>query len=90
MAKIILRPSDRLVESELKSTDTAKPVGYISYRGADYSSTLYMPADTFALVVQAFAAGRFRFVSTEGEKCGSGEIMVHRFLLLQSISSEDN
>lgn len=83
---IRLSESDELVESKLKSTDAAKPIGYISYRGASYSSSLYMPADAFPLVMQAFAAQKYRYVSMEGEKRGPGEIMVHRFMLLQAIS----
>jgi hypothetical protein len=75
--------------SRLRSTDVAKPVGYISYRGADYSANLFIPSDAFALVLQAFTANKYRFVSIHGNKSAYGEVMVRSFMLLESMEEPD-
>ena len=88
-ARISLSSSDGLVSRELKSTESGKPIGYISYRAADYSANLFMPSDAFGLVLQAFAANRYHWISMDGAKSGNGEVMVHTFMLLESIDETD-
>jgi hypothetical protein len=87
-ATVRLSPSNALVGRELKSTQEAKPVGYISYRGNDYSAGLFMPSDAFNMVLQMFIADKYRFVIIDGEKCGSGEVNVHLFRFSKTIGDE--
>ena len=84
-----MRVNDGLVENQLKSTDVGKPIGYISYRGASYSANLYMPSDAFGLVLQAFTANKYHFISMDGDKSGNGEVMVRTFMLLESMAEPD-
>ena len=88
VGKIRISATDGLVARELKSTGKSHPIGNISYRAADYSAMLFMPSDTFAFVLQAFTANKYRWISMNGRKTGNGQVMVDHFHLSASMSDD--
>lgn len=89
IGKIRLHASEGLAERKGESTGEGKPVGYISYRGANYSANLFMPSDTFGLVLMAFTARRYHWISMTGGKTSSGAVQVDYFELSDLKPEED-
>ncbi|MDB5563757.1 MAG: hypothetical protein JWP84_323 [Tardiphaga sp.] len=79
----------RLVESERKSTDQPKAVGWISHRGKDYSANLHMPADVLNPVLQMMAAGKYRYVFMEAEKSYRGEAAIRLYRFSELLTEDD-
>jgi hypothetical protein len=82
IGKIRLNASEGLLERKRESTGEGRPIGYVSYRGADYTGNVFIPSDTFGLVLLAFTAKRYHWISMSGRKTGSGAVDIDDFDLL--------
>ena len=80
-AEVMLFPYHHLVESEWKSTDKPKCVGWVTHRGKQYSANLLLPSDAMGPVLQMLIAGKYKYVFFEAEKSFRGEagIRYYRF-----------
>jgi hypothetical protein len=55
-----------------------------------FSSLEYnLPSDAFVLVLQAFAANKYCFISMDGNKSGNGEAVVRTFMLMEWMAESD-
>lgn len=70
-----------------KESDRTRPVGHVSYRGADYSATLLLPSDALPLILQMLIAGRYRFIEFDAEK-GSRDAAIDRYSFRDHMENE--
>ncbi len=61
----------------------------MSYRGTSYSADLDIPSDMFALVLQMFVAGKYRFVLMEAEVAVRGEAIIHYYRFSGTLAEDE-
>jgi hypothetical protein len=86
-ATVTCFPDEHLMQTEIKKAMEARPVGYVTRWGKDYSATLHMPADMAPLVLQMLIAKKYRFIAFESAK-GAREASIFNFGF--SENSEDD
>lgn len=77
--EVLLFPYHHLVESEWKSTDKPKAVGWVTHRGKQYSANLHLPADALGPVLQMLIAGKYKYLFFEAEKSFRGEASIRHY-----------
>ncbi|MDE5460200.1 hypothetical protein [Bradyrhizobium sp. CSS354] len=74
IAQIRCIPYEALIagyKEHASASHDPRPVGEVSYRGADYSAVLFMPADALPLIVPLLTAGKYSFLSIYVAKGGA-------------------
>jgi hypothetical protein len=84
------RPINRIARlGQPGLSQKTRPIGYVSYRGADYSANLHFPSDMLLILITMLSNGKYRYLVFEASK-GSRDSEIHSFYFSGNRDGEED